>query len=100
MVIGNRMAFGSDASSHSALLLAWMYNSLVFASFNPSLARSRRVPVRWCNYLFIVLLAVIVNVCLRVVGALLINAMLVVPAAAAGNVARNMKQLFWITVVL
>jgi zinc transport system permease protein len=84
----------------TAVLLAWMYNSLVFTSFNPSLARSRRFPVRLCSYIFVILLAVIVNVCLRVVGALLINAMLVVPAAAAGNIARNMRQLFWITVVL
>jgi zinc transport system permease protein len=84
----------------TVVLLGLMYNSLVFHSFNPSLARSRRFPVRLCSYLFVVLLAVIVNVCLRVVGALLINAMLVVPAAAAGNISRNMRQLFWVTVVL
>jgi zinc transport system permease protein len=84
----------------AAGLLAWQYNNLVFTSFNPSLARSRRIPVRLCNYLFVVLLALIVNLCVRTIGALLINGMLIVPAATAGNVCRNMRQLFWATVGL
>jgi zinc transport system permease protein len=76
------------------LVLAWLYNWLLLTSFNNSLALSRRVPVRWCNYLFVMLLAVIVNLCLRCVGVLLINALLVVPAATAMNVSRNLRQLF------
>jgi zinc transport system permease protein len=81
----------------TAALLGVLYNQLVFTSFNPSLARSRRIPVRLCSYLFIVLLALIVNLCLKIVGALLINALLIVPAATAGNLSRNMRQLFWMT---
>jgi zinc transport system permease protein len=83
-----------------AALLAVLYNPLVFASFSPSLARSRRVPLRLCSYLFIVLLALIVNLSLRIVGALLINALLVVPAATAGLLARNVRQMFWLTIAL
>src|SRR5262249_16475324 len=60
----------------TVLLLAWIYNHLLLASFNSSLALSRRVPVQLVNYLFIILLALIVNLCLRFVGALLINALL------------------------
>src|SRR5205085_9549351 len=81
-------------------VLAWMYNDFVFSSFNPSLALSRQVRVRLCSFAFIVLLALIVNLSLQTVGALLITAMLVVPAAAAANVCRNMRQLFWTTVGL
>jgi zinc transport system permease protein len=84
----------------TAVLLGWMYNDLVFTSFNASLARSRRIRIRLCNYAFIVLLALIVNVCLKTVGVLLINALLIVPAATIGNVARNMRQLFWGTIGL
>jgi zinc transport system permease protein len=80
-------------------LFAWRYNDLVFASFNPSLARTRRVNLRLNNYLFIILLALVVNLSIKSVGALLINALLVVPAASASNVARNMRQLFWLTVI-
>ena len=76
----------------------WRYNQLMFASFNPSLARTRRINVTLNNYLFIVLLALVVNLSIKAVGALLINALLVVPAAAAANVSRNLRQMFWLTV--
>src|SRR5262249_16961885 len=38
--------------------------------------------------------------CIKTVGALLINAMLVVPAATAANLSRNMRQMFWWTIAL
>jgi zinc transport system permease protein len=83
-----------------AFVLMRRYNQFILASFNPSLARSRNVPLRWCNYLFIVLLALIVNLSLKAVGILLINALLVVPAATAANVSRNLRQMFWLSIVL
>jgi zinc transport system permease protein len=81
-------------------LFIWRYNQIVFASFNPSLARTRRVSLRLNNYLFIVLLALVVNLSIKAVGTLLINALLVVPAAAAANVSRNLRQMFWVTVTI
>lgn len=84
----------------TALLLSRIYNYLLLASFNQSLALSRRVPVQLVNYLFIILLALTVNLCLRFVGALLINALLIIPAATAVNLSRNMRQLFWRTIGL
>lgn len=81
-------------------LLLLMYNSLVFASFSPTLARSRGIPLRVQSYIFIILLALIVNLCLKTVGVLLINAFLIVPAATAANVCRNMRQLFPVAIGL
>lgn len=82
------------------VVLVLYSNQMIFASFNPSLARSRRIPLRLYNYVFIVLLALVVNLCLQAVGILLINAMLIVPGATASNLSRNMKQMFWWTVGL
>ncbi len=82
----------------TAAVVAWQYNRLVFASFNPSLARSRGINLRANNYLFIILLAAVVNLSIQAVGVLLINALLVVPAAAAANLGRNLRQVFWLTV--
>jgi zinc transport system permease protein len=84
----------------TGLFLWRMYNAVVFASFNPSLARSRQVEVKFSNYLFIVLLGFIVNVCLHVVGILLINALLILPGATAANVSRNLRQFFWSASIL
>jgi zinc transport system permease protein len=76
------------------------YNRLILVSTSTSLALSRRVPVRLCQYSFIVALALMVNLSLVVVGALLINGMLIVPAAAAANLARNLRQMFWYSLAI
>lgn len=82
------------------VFLFFFYNRMVFSSFNSSLALSRRYPVNLHYYLFVILLALIVNLCLRYVGVLLINALLIVPAATAFNLGRNLREVFWITVLL
>jgi zinc transport system permease protein len=76
------------------------YNALVFGSFNASLARSRRVPSRLARYLFVVLLGVIVNLCQQTVGVLLINGLLIVPAATASNLSGNLRQMMWRSIAL
>jgi zinc transport system permease protein len=78
----------------TAVVLVWRYNQLALASINPSLARSRGVPVKLNSYLFVVLLALIVNFSISAVGVLLINALLIVPAAAASNWSTNMRAMF------
>lgn len=84
----------------TAGVLAWRYNQFVLASLNPSLARSRGIKVAFNNYVFIVLLALIVNFSISAVGVLLINAMLIVPAATASNLAQDMRGLFRYTLGL
>src|SRR5439155_5820632 len=77
----------------TGVFLWFMYNSLVLASASPSLAHSRQVPVRLSRYLFIVLLALMVNLSQQITGTLLINGLLIVPAAAAANLANNLRQM-------
>ena len=85
------------------LVLTWialslMFNSLFLSGFNTSLALSRRVRLGMVQRLFILLLAVVVTLSVRTVGVLLINALLVVPAATAANLSRNLRQMFWLSV--
>ncbi len=82
----------------NAVVLCLLYNSLVLASANPSLALSRRVPVRAARYLFIVLLALMVNLSQQITGTLLINGLVIVPAATAANLACNLRQMFWYSI--
>src|SRR5262249_25551099 len=84
----------------TGVLLCFMYNDMVFASFSTSLARSRRGRANLCPNLFIVLLGVIVNVSIQIVGVLLINGLLIVPAATAANISTNMRQFFHRAVAL
>lgn len=84
----------------TAVIICRHYNTLVFASFNPSLARSRQLPLRYTQYLFVALIGLIVNLSLQIVGVLLVNAFLIVPAAAAANFCKNMRHLFWWSIIL
>jgi zinc transport system permease protein len=84
----------------SALFVVFRFNAMTLAGFNPSLARTRNVYVQLNNYLFVVLLSLVVNLSIKAVGVLLINALLIVPAAAAANVARNVRQLFVYSLLL
>lgn len=67
-------------------------NALILTSVNRSLARSRAVNTFLIETSFTVLLAVVVIVSIRLVGILIINSLLVLPAAASRNFARNMSS--------
>ena len=73
------------------ILWAAMYNQLL-TSVSPSLARSRGIHTRLVEGAFVVLVAVAVMLAIRWVGVLLINALLILPAAAGRNLARNSRQ--------
>lgn len=75
------------------------FNGFYAVSLNPSLAHSKGLKVKWLDNLFVVVLAVAVMLAIRWVGLLLINAMLVLPAAAARNVARSMRSYLLLTLV-
>ena len=60
-----------------------IWRPLNFASVDPELAEARGVPVRTLALVFMVLLGVSVALSIQVVGALLVLALLITPAAAA-----------------
>ena len=74
------------------LLWAAMYNHLLLGSVNPSLARTRGVRTRLVECLFVVLVAVAVMLAIKWVGVMLINALLILPAAAGRNLARSSRS--------
>lgn len=67
-------------------------NKLLLTSVHPQLASSRGVRVELTQTLFTVAIAVVVTLSISWVGLLMLNSLLVLPAAAARNVARNLKQ--------
>lgn len=83
-----------------AIFLTLGYNRLLLLGINRQLAKSRGVRVVLYDYLFAVLLALVVTVSIRAVGLLLVTALLVIPAASARNLARNASQMFWYAIVL
>ena len=76
------------------VVLLWLgsFNPLMLSAIHPALADSRGIRVFWREAAFSVAVAVVVTVSMTWVGLLVINSLLVLPAAAGRNVAKNMRQ--------
>lgn len=76
------------------VVVVWMvmFNKLLIISINTSLAASRGINTLLIEMIFAALLAVVVAISIQWVGLLIINSMLVLPAAAARNITNNVKQ--------
>ena len=64
----------------------------MLSAVHPALADSRGIRVFWQETVFSIAIAVVVTLSMTWVGLLVINSLLVLPGAAARNVARNMWQ--------
>jgi zinc transport system permease protein len=74
-------------------VVLWLYNRLLLDSLSPALARSERIRSDVLEYAFVLLLTLSIVISLKVIGALLVEAMVVVPAAAARNLAKSARGL-------
>lgn len=76
-----------------AVIVFWYFtfNKLNVTSINTTLARSRGVNTKTIDNVFAVLIAIIVMISIRFIGILLINSLLILPAASSRNVAKNMR---------
>jgi ABC-type Mn2+/Zn2+ transport system permease subunit len=72
------------------LIVALFFKELQVVSFDQTLARTLRLPVRTFNYLLLILIAVTIVVALQAVGVSLMLAMIVTPAAAASFFTRRL----------
>lgn len=84
-----------------AVALLWYFasNRLFLSVLHPNLADSRGVRVGLIQGLFTVVIAVVVTMALSWVGLLVINSLLVLPAAAARNLAKNLRQYHLLSVL-
>jgi zinc transport system permease protein len=82
-------------------ILFWLlcFNWLNAICIHSTLARSKQIPVSLVDNIFAVLIAVIVTVSIKWVGILIINALLILPAAASRNISVNMREYHFFSVV-
>jgi len=77
-----------------------IFNRSMLVSFNPVMARARGINPVFNDYIFILLLTVIIVSSLKLIGALLVLVLIVVPAAGAQNIATGLRSFFWTSVFL
>lgn len=83
-----------------AVLLLRHYNDLLLDSLSPPLATARGIDSAYLEYGFAIVLTIAILVSLKMIGALLVEALVIVPAAAARNLATGTRSyLVWSVMV-
>ena len=79
----------------------WIFsaNRLTLSAVYPNLASSRGIPVGLTQTVFTTAIAVVVTLSISWVGLLILNSLLVLPGAAARNVAKNLRQYHLLSVI-
>ena len=75
-----------------------LYKELFFVTFDEEAAKLAGVPTGGINFVLMLLTAVTVSVASRIVGALMISSLLVIPVASAMMVAKSYKQTVWLSI--
>jgi len=107
ILFGNVLAITSDdllligGVGAGVLLVVWaFYKEFVVISFDPTHAASLRLPAEPLRYLLLILIAVTVVVSLKTIGAGLMTAMLITPAASGHLLTRRLSRMMLIAALI
>jgi zinc transport system permease protein len=81
------------------LIVAALFKPLLYASFDRDVARTTGLPVGALHYLLLVLIALAVVASIKLVGIVLVSALLVLPAATAAQVTRTYRSMLAASVI-
>ena len=81
------------------IVLVLTRRELFFMTFDEEMARISGIPVRFLNYLFLILVSLTISVSLRAIGAILVFAMVITPAAAAYQWTFRLNRLIFLSAV-
>jgi len=106
-LFGDILAIGYDdlywiygAGGVALLGLIWIWKPLLSITIHEDLARVEGLPVDRINWLFLGLIALIVAIMMKVVGMLLVTALLIIPAATARRFANTPESMALIAMVI
>ncbi|MBN1233127.1 MAG: metal ABC transporter permease [Candidatus Coatesbacteria bacterium] len=76
------------------LLIVMFFKEFLFISFDPEGAEVSGLPVSFLRYLLLTLIALTIVLSMKIVGIILVSALLVIPAASAYQIAKGIRSLF------
>jgi zinc transport system permease protein len=77
-----------------------LFNHMLLSSLNPSLARARGVRVTLLEYGFVVIITLLTVACVKIIGAVLVEALLLIPAAAARNLVSSVRGFVFLSMAI
>jgi manganese/iron transport system permease protein/iron/zinc/copper transport system permease protein len=84
----------------SVVLIVALYRPFLFATFDPEVAQVSGVRVDWIEALLMAMLSLTILVTMRVIGTLLISALLVIPASIARMLTNSFARMLWISPII
>lgn len=81
------------------LFITLFYKELFILSFDEEYSRVANIP-KWIQFLFIVIVAMVISASMRVVGILLVSALITLPIAIAMRITKGFKQLIILSVII
>ena len=81
-------------------VLAWIWHPLFAATVNREIAEAEGQSPDWVEIVFLLLMALVIAIALKIIGVLLITALLIIPAAAARRLATGPEQMAIIAAAL
>jgi ABC-type Mn2+/Zn2+ transport system permease subunit len=93
----SQLSLGTTLASVFLSLLAFLmarriYKKMVFIAISEDLAKSEKVKIDKYNLVYLLAVALVIGLGIRIVGGLLTAAIVAIPAATSRNLSRNMKQ--------
>ena len=82
------------------LLVNRIYSKMILASISEDLAKSEGIKIKKENFIYLLSIAVMVALGVKIVGSLLVGALVIIPAATARNLSKNLKEYYLGSVVL
>ena len=94
LLVGDVLSITKKEIGYLVTILFWItcFNWLNAICIHRALAKSKRIPVQLMDYVFAVLVALIVMLSIKWVGILIIIALLILPAASSRNLSVNMRE--------
>jgi manganese/iron transport system permease protein/iron/zinc/copper transport system permease protein len=90
----------SAVSVFTAVVIFALYRHFLFATFDPEVAQTSGVKVAWIEALLMAMLSLTILVTMRVIGTLLISALLVIPASVARMTTNSFARMLWISPII
>ncbi len=81
-------------------VVLYNYKQFLFITFDEQAAQVARLNVRWYNALLVVMTAVVVVGAMQILGVILVAGLLVIPVAAASQVARSFRETLYLSILI
>ena len=77
-----------------------IYSNMILANISNDLAKSEGIKIKMQNFIYLLSIAVTVALGVKIVGSLLVGALVIIPAAAARNISKSLKQYYSMSIIL